>query len=335
MGNENTTSPSSPSSRRNSRQGHVVGVDIGASNLRIALADRKGRVLGRWFASTKRTSSPKMVIQQIRTGVNHLLQQHSVPRSSLLAVAAGAPGITDSEAGVVFATSYLRGWKNVKFTRLLRAALHVPAAVENDVKLAAIGEHWLGAARANGNFVFLAIGTGIAAGIFVNGQLVRGKNCAAGEVGYMVVPGTSEAPVKRHMPGALESAIGGHGIQQQWQRALGKNGTPLSPDLTATEIFLRAANGDRVAQGVLEHSARILAYAVYNLCVTLNSSLFVLGGGVGMSTPLLHATRRILGQYDEPVLPKVTSSALGQDAQLMGAIRLALDTATLHANSKK
>ncbi len=311
--------------------GHVIGIDIGASNLRIALAGMDGTVVAKWSTSTKRTSSPKMVLRQIHAGVKHLLRYASVPHSSLLAAAAGAPGITDGEAGVVFATSFLRGWKNVPLARFLESVLHVPAGVENDVKLAAIGEHWIGAARGNGNFVFLAIGTGIAAGIFVNGQLVRGKNCAAGEVGYMVVPGTTESPVKRHMPGALESVIGGEGIRQLWLRSCHIKGVTAPQDLAATEIFSRAVAGDLVAKGVLEQSARILAYAVYNISVVLNSSLFVLGGGVGMSAPLLHATRRILKQYDEPVLPRLTTSRLGQDAQLMGAIRLALNYAeSLH-----
>jgi glucokinase len=325
----------SPPSRRsrNTPVGHVIGIDIGATNMRIALANSKGAVIAKWSTSTKRTSSPKMVVQQIRTGVNLLLRQASVPRRSLLAVAAGAPGITDGEAGIVFATSFLKGWKNVRFAHVMESALHVPAAVENDVKLAAIGEHWLGSARGNGNFVFLALGTGIAAGIFVNGQLVRGTNCAAGEVGYMVVPGTSEAPVKHGMPGSLESLIGGDGISTQWLRAC--NGTQNSQpsNLNATEIFARAASGDRYAKSVLDHSARILAYAVYNISVVLNSSLFVLGGGIGMSVPLLKATRKILKQYDEPVLPKLITSRLGQDAQLIGAIRLALDKAELQAKS--
>jgi predicted NBD/HSP70 family sugar kinase len=333
--------PSRPSHRSHNRSltkpfgaGHLIGIDIGASNLRVALANTKGEVLAKWSTSTNRTSSPKMVIQQIRTGVNHLLQQASVPHSCLLAVAAGAPGITDGEAGVVIATSFLKGWKSVPFAHLLESALHVPAAVENDVKLAAIGEHWMGSARGNGNFVFLALGTGIAAGIFVNGQLVRGKNCSAGEVGYMVVPGTSEAPVKRGMPGSLESVIGGDGIGTQWLRAGNGRHNSEPQDLTATEIFAHAASGNRFARSVLEHSARILAYAVYNISVVLNTSLFVLGGGVGMSAPLLHATRKILKQYDEPALPKLITSKLGQDAQLMGAIRLALDKAESHTKLK-
>ena len=151
----------------------------------------------------------------------------------------------------------------------------------------------------------------------------------------MVVPGTPEAPVKRGMPGSLESVIGGGGIGTQWLRA--RNGKYNSPvqNLTASEIFDHAVSGDRVARTVLDHSARILAYAVYNISVVLNTSLFVLGGGVGMSAPLLHATRKILKQYDEPVLPKLITSRLGQDAQLMGAIRLALDKAESRANSQR
>jgi glucokinase len=333
--------PSRPPHRSHNRAlpepqapGYVIGIDIGATNMRVALANTNGAVLGKWSASTKLTSSPKMVIREIRTGVNYLLQQASVPRSSLLAVAAGAPGITDGEAGVVIATSFLKGWMNVPFVRLLGSALHVPAAVENDVKLAAIGEHWMGSARGNGNFVFLAIGTGIAAGIFINGQLVRGKNCTAGEVGYMVVPGTSEAPVKQGMPGSLESVIGGDGIGTQWLRACNGTHSSQPQDLSATDIFAHAVSGDRVAKTVLDHSARILAYAVYNISVVLNTSLFVLGGGIGMSAPLLQATRKILTQYDEPALPRLIASKLGQDAQLMGAIRLALDKAQSHATLK-
>jgi predicted NBD/HSP70 family sugar kinase len=307
--------------------GYVLGVDIGGSNLRIALADMKGTVLGKWSASTKRTSSPDMVIEQILAGVKHLLKHASVSRRSLLAVAAGAPGITDADSGVVVATSYLKGWKNVPFRRLLESALHIPAAVENDVRLAAIGESWTGAARGIRDFVFLAIGTGIAAGIFANGKLVHGTDWTAGEVGYLHVPGTPEGAAKRGAPGSLESTIGGEGIKQQWLHSSNGTSTSLNRDLNATEILERGRAGDVDAATVLNRSAQVLAYAVYNISLVLNSALFVLGGGVGMSAPLLEATRRCLDQYNEPVRPKLILSSLGQDAQLIGAIRLALNRA--------
>ena len=318
----------------NASYGHVIGVDIGGSNMRIALADMKGTVLSKWSTSTKRTSSTDMVVDQILAGVTHLLEQASVPRRSLLAIAAGAPGITDADSGVVVATSYLKGWRNVPFRSLLESALHIPATVENDVRLAAIGENSAGAARGVRNFVFLAIGTGIAAGIFANGKLVHGSDSTAGEVGYMHVPGTPEEAAKPGAPGSLESTIGGEGVRQQWLRVCSEAGVPPGRDLNATEIFEHAHAGDVHATTVLHHSARVLAYAVYNISLVLNSALFVLGGGVGMSAPLRDATQSFLDQYNEPVPPKLIISSLGPDAQLIGAIRLALNTAEAHIGLK-
>jgi glucokinase len=305
--------------------GLVAGVDIGGSNLRVALADLHGNVLGRWNTSTKATSSPEMVIEQIQHGIDRLLSQSSYSRRSLLSVAAGAPGVTNSQAGVVLATSYLKGWRNVPLRQMLEAALGVLAAVENDVRMAALGEHWMGAARGVDDFVFLAIGTGIAAGVFANGKLLHGSNWTAGEVGYMHVPLATQEPPGPGEPGALESIIGGDGIRRQWSSVFVDNSKPES--LTATEIFSRASKGDPQAGRVLEHSAQLLAYAVYNISLVLNCSLFVLGGGIGVSIPLCDATRRILERYNEPSRPKLVISSLGTDAQLMGAIRLALTTA--------
>jgi glucokinase len=230
------------------------------------------------------------------------------------------------------ATSYLRGWKNVPLRRLLESTFRVPAAIENDVRIGALGEHWIGAARGMDDFVFLALGTGIAAGIFANGKLIHGANFTAGEVGYMYVPGTCDKPAKTAEPGALESMLGGGGIRNEWERL-------HPPDeklqkLTATQIFDLAATGDSLARRVLDRSAQLLAYTVYNMALVLNSPCFVLGGGVGVSLPLRDATERILSKYSEPVFPKLVISKLGTDAQIMGAIRLALDVAEAQAKRR-
>jgi glucokinase len=320
--------------RINTNYGYVVAVDIGGTNLRVALADMKGSMRGKWNATTKSSASAEMVVAQISKGVDCLLQQTGIPRGSLLAVAAGAPGVTDREAGVVFATSYLKGWKDVPLARLLKARLRIPAIVENDVRLAAVGENWAGAARGIRDFAFLALGTGIAAGIFVNGQLLHGPDWVAGEVGYMIVPGTPDMPAREGMPGALESMIGGEGLKRQWLRVQGNKRSNGKQNLSATGIFYHALAGDRLAKNILEDSARMLAHAIYNISTVLNCSLFVLGGGVGMSGPLLAATQKILEPYRQPSRPNVITSALGQDAQLVGAIRLALDKAEFEIDLK-
>jgi len=317
-----------------SSNGHVIGIDIGGTNLRLALADSSGTVVAKWSASTAGTRSAQSVIDLIVEGVGHLLQQCSLPQSALRAVAAGVPGVTDVDAGVVIATSYLMGWRDVPMRALLESALDVPAAVDNDVNLAALGESWAGIAKGMRDFVFLAVGTGIGAGIVLNGALFHGMGWTAGEIGYMLVPGASEEPVEDDEPGALEGLAGGEGIRSQWQNEWGKDKTSLPKDLTATQIFDCAANdGDPLAQAILHQSARTLAYAIYNMSLILSCPLFVLGGSIGLHPALCSATEAILHERNGRSLPQLTRSALGADAQLTGAIRLALNTAMARLES--
>jgi glucokinase len=263
----------------------------------------------------------------MREGVDLLLREASLPAGSLSAMAAGAPGITNADRGVVIATSYLMGWRDVPLRALLESEFGVPASVENDVNLAAIGEHSAGVAQGIGDFVFLAIGTGVGAGIVLNGQVHRGSIWTAGEIGYMLVPGTSEDPVELGKPGALEGIVGGEGIRLQWQSRWNEDLTTLPKDADATQIFDHALDGNSLAQEVLRLAGRTLAYAIYNMSLVLNSPLFVLGGSVGIHPALSDATRLVLDQRHAQVQPRLVCSLLGTDAQLMGAIFLAIETA--------
>ena len=320
-----------PDSVATAENDYVVGIDIGATNLRLALADMTGTVVAKWGSSTVGLRGAEAVVELIRSGVEELLQQVSAPGHALKAIAAGAPGITDVDAGIVIATSYLMGWRNVPLRALLEGALHAPTVVDNDVNLAAVGESWAGAAKGISDFVFLAIGTGVGASIVLNGVPFRGTHWAAGEIGYMLVPEIADNAVNHGEPGALESFIGGEGIKAQWQKLWRAENTSLPKDLTATEIFDHAEAGDSLAQTILEQTARILSRAIFNVALVLNCPLFVLGGGVGVHPVLRVATQRMLEQLNMRSQPQLTCSALGTDAQLMGALRTALDLAHSHS----
>jgi glucokinase len=321
----------SPTDTQEAASRYVIGADIGGTNLRLALADRAGAILGRWGASTAGTVDATMVLRLMREGVDALLSEASLPPDSLSAIAAGAPGVTNVDEGIVIATSYLLGWRDVPLRQMLEDEFGVPASVDNDVNLAAIGEQRAGLAQGTNDFVFLAIGTGIGAGIVLNGEIHRGSVWTAGEIGYMLVPGASDAPVKRGDPGALEFLVGGEGIKQQWQNRWSQNATTLPKDATATQIFDHALESNALAQEVLQLAARTLSYAIYNISLILNSPLFVLGGSVGIHPALEDATRLVLEERGTRVQPKLICSALGADAQLIGAVFLALETANKQA----
>jgi len=321
------TMAAQPDSVAMAESAYVVGIDIGGTSLRLALADMTGAIVAKWVSSTAGVRGAEAVVELIGSGVKELLQQVAAPLHALKAVVAGAPGITDVDAGVVIATSYLLGWRNVPLRMLLERTLHAPAMVDNDVNLAAIGESWVGAAKGTSDFVFLAIGTGVGASIVLNGMPFRGTNWAAGEIGYMLVPDTSDDAVIHGEPGALESLIGGEGIKAQWRNLWRAESTTLPRDLTATQLFDHAEAGDALTQTILQQTARILSRAIFNISLVLNCPLFVLGGGVGVHPVLHSATQRMLEQLNMRSQPRLARSALGTDAQAMGALRVALDLA--------
>jgi glucokinase len=308
---------------------YVLGIDIGGTNLRLALADSNATILHTCAHDLRQTPDPASVVALIREGAQSLLQQANLPPSSLIACAAGAPGITDTDRGIVLATSYLLGWRDVPLQALLEEALHVPAAVDNDVNIAALGE-FHATAHGTRNFVFIAIGTGIGAGIVLNGQIHRGETFLAGEIGYMLVPGVSETPAGDDEPGALESRIGGTGIRDQWRMLWNPERTELPIDAAPTAIFTEAASGGPLASELMDSSARILAYAIYNIVLVLNCRLFVLGGGAGTHPAFLAAVQRHVNARNPYGPITILPSSLGPAAQLAGAVHLALATARLH-----
>jgi glucokinase len=302
---------------------HLIGVDIGGTNLRVALANVKGEIVARVATTTTNVRGPLSVVERIRECAHRLLEDAQLSLEHVAAIGAGVPGLTDAENGVVIATSYLMGWRDVPLKAMLEEALDVPASVDNDVNLAALGESRFGAGRGLKDFVFLAIGTGVGAGIILNGELFQGSAWTAGEIGYMLVPGISEEPPALGEPGGLEGLLGGEGLRLRWQSLWSRQKTQLPPELTATQIFDAAVAGDDLAIGLLDLAARTLAYVIFDITLILNAPLFVLGGSVGLHAALRDRTQAVLEMHARRLRPKMVLSLLGGDAQLMGAIRLA------------
>lgn len=306
---------------------YLAGADIGGTNLRVALADEHGAIVSRWNRSTVGVSDAETIVSLIREGVDQMLDERSASRDSLLAIAAGAPGVTDADRGIVIATSYLLGWRDVPLRAMLESALGAPAFIDNDVNMAAFGEARGGAARSAKNFVFLAIGTGVGAGIVLNGELIRGDSWRAGEVGYMMVPGTSTEPVDPGKPGPLEAMVGGEGIRSLWRSRWSESATALSQDLDAAQIISHAQDGHALAEQVVAEATRTLAYGVCNLAMILNCRLFIFGGGVGLNAFYIDATRKHVAELGLRSDVELVTSELGSGAQMKGAVLQAREIA--------
>ena len=311
----------------NARYGYVIGADIGGSSVRLALADLSGTIVGRWQKSITAKGTPDEVIALTISGIHGLLDEHGVSHKVLQSVA-GAPGITDVRSGRVLSAPNLQDWHDVPLAERLYRETGIPTAIENDVNLGAIGEGRCGVAAGIENFVFIAIGSGVGAGIVIDGNLLHGANWSAGEMGYMQVPGLPGQPLTVNRLGALESSIGGEGIKKAWL-AFANGSRSQAQCLQPTEIFDLAAAGNAGAQRVLQETAEHLATAITNMSLVLDTPLVVLGGGIGRHPGLVEAARKAVAR-NEFANPEIVSSGLGPDAQLHGAIWLAIEIAEQH-----
>ena len=308
--------------RFNSKAGYVAGVDIGTSLVRFAIADLDGEIAGKGDVATHSQSTPDHVVSLIASGIRKLQARHKVPGKKLMAVAVGVPGITDIQKGIVLSAPILPQWQAVPLRDILAKEVGTLTVVENDVNLAALGEGRWGIAHGVKNFVFLTVGSGVGAGIFINGHLYHGADWAAGEIGYLYVPGTEESPLTILKPGPLEDMIGARAIESAWRNLGGQQARELS----GGNILDLAEIGDPAAGRILQQTARILADAITNICVVLNPSLVVLGGRVGSRPALFKATSRII-EFNEFCRPRVAVSTLATEAVVLGAVQLALNVA--------
>ncbi len=317
--------------RFNAHYGYVVAADIGGTRLRMMLADLNGDVVTQWTTVLlKAQKTPAGVCASIRQGIGSMCERSGVARAKLLHITAGAPGITNVETGVVISAPNLRAWQNVPLRELLFRETNLPAIVENDTNLAAVGEYRRGAATGVENFVFIAIGTGVGAGVFLHGQLHHGAQWCAGEVGYFGVSGQARRPMQVRHIGQLERVIGGGGIEVQWRAALERRPSPANAELMrlrADQVFDLARDGDPVALEVLTYTASLLADAVADISLLLNPELVILGGGIGSHPELCAAAQRLVARH-EFAQPELRSSALGTRAQLFGAVSLSIAATT-------
>ena len=301
----------------NARYGVVAGIDLGPTKTRLALADLRGEQLAHHVLPTLSDLGPAALLSRVATSVRALMREARVLPGRLLAVGAGAPGAVDRERGTVVALApNLKGWSNVPMAAMLKRSLGAPVVVENDVNLAILGERWRGAARGHDTCAFITVGTGIGAGIVVEGALHRGHHFVAGEIGLMCM-GPQFVNAEFGPRGCLESLAGLKAVAARWP-GKAKSG---SRALMSPSFSRQRRTGDREAdRSPGMETARLIGIAVANLSLVLDPSLVVLGGTlITQGEPLVEQVRRIVGRI-VPAPVEIVVSALGPEAPLWGSL---------------
>jgi glucokinase len=301
----------------NSRHCYVAGIDLGPTRTRLSVADLRGEPLAHRIVDTPAGIGPEALLSRLATAVRTLMKDVEAPEDKLLAVAVGCPGVVDYARGVVGFAPNLNGWSNVSVRDILERALEAPVVVENDTNLAVLGEHWRGAARGHDTCVFLFVGTGIGAGVLIDGELHRGHHFMAGEIAVMCM-GPQFVDVDFGSRGCLETLAGLQSLAARWPRS-GRG----DPARWMADLFEAAQKGDRAARQAVDETARLIGIAVVNVGAVVDPSLIVLGGALfAQAEPLVHEVRKVVSHISRAPL-EIVVSALGKEAPLWGSLLMA------------
>jgi predicted NBD/HSP70 family sugar kinase len=298
---------------------YVVGMEIGPSGITAMAADITGSIIGRAEVEAAVSDDPVGVVH---TALQQVAGASSVPTGRIRHVVLGSPGVVDPGSGEVSFS-----WELPRWHRGLLAALHAdlrrPVRIENDVNLAAVAEHRLGAARGADDFVLFWVDRGLGLGVMLGGRLHQGVMGAAGEVGYLPVPGQ---PVTHGVSRRFKAPFGelaGADAVRRLAREHGFRAGSAADALRAAREAGEERNGE-----LFDELARRLALGAVAFSVVLDPGLVVLAGSVGAAAgPELAQRLEREVQAIAPVAPRVVTAEVADDPVLHGALLTALDAA--------
>lgn len=305
-----------------------VGADLGGTKLAVAAFTNEGEVLSREVTPLDDRHGAA-VGSLIAERLQRLIVEHRCKAAGVC-----VPGLYRADRGTVWAPN-ISGWDDYPLLHELRASLGpaVRVTIDSDRAACILGETWRGAARGARDAIFLAIGTGIGAGILSGGTLLRGHGDVAGAIGWLALDRPFKPRYVQH--GCFEDQASGPGLVRvardliradaNYNGALGRKG---SGDLDASDVFAAHERGDRIAQQVIDNAIELWGMAVANLVSLFNPETIVFGGGVfGPGARFLDRIHAEAKRWAQPIAidqVRLVVSSLESDAGLFGAGRLAM-----------
>jgi glucokinase len=309
---------------------HVIAVDMGGTNIRVAVISESGKMEHRSRTATRAVEGPDAVIQRIGDLVNVVARDAGLGPEVPVGVA--SPGPLNPRTGVVHYTPNLPGWRDVPFVDKLSAIVQRDVTLANDGNCGALGEAQFGCAKGVKNLVYLALGTGIGGGVITEGVLIDGKNGLGSEIGHTVValdgPRCSCGSI-----GCLESFASGWAIQAEAEHIATTADGDLLRDLAgegpihAGIVAEAAQRGDVAARGLLDRAGRALGAAMGSFVNMFDPEMIVIGGGVATLGELLMGPAKLAMPahcfVDMRRGLTIAYSSLGGDTGIFGAAALA------------
>lgn len=311
----------------------LVGLDIGGTKLMAVALTEKFKIVGRFRMKTRGKKGAGSLFDRVVECVAGVLAECKIPPTALRGIGVGSPGPLDPRTGVIIDTPNI-GWKNFPLAEKLSRRFKAPVAVDNDVNLGAYGEYHFGAACGGRYVLGVFPGTGIGAGLVLDGKVYWGASGAAGEIGHVVIDpagpvcGCGQQGCLEAYAGRLPIAgqLAGLVIRGQARSLASEAGSDLR-DIRSGAIADAIASGDKEVEKIVRREAARIGLAIANVVNVLSPDTVVLGGGMVEAMPKLYVEEvtRAVKTLALPFLAKfvtVVAGKLGDDAVAMGAAKM-------------
>lgn len=305
-----------------------IGVDCGGTNLRVTCSDRMGGIINETSVPTHSQAETIKLSEKIICVIEDTLKKLGQMSDGVRCIGIGVPGVC-FENSVHFCPN-IEGFDIGRVKKYFEEKYKLSVVFQNDVKCAALGEKWLGASREYSNSVYVNIGTGLSAGIIINGTLYSGDNNASGEIAYFPVE-PDDIKGCRSGRAPLEEMFSGRGIEEGYLEFVNKSslfsdskGNKTSGGLNSKMLFKQYFSGNKEVKEFLDKRIQYFSFAIACISILLNPGIIVLGGGV--SRDMDYFIEKIHDYLCEmvPYPPVLTMSSLENNAGILGAVRLAM-----------
>lgn len=312
---------------------YYLGMDIGGTKCAVVLSEKSGSsIKDKIRFDTKVERGWQEVVEDLISSAKEIVARNNIEISDVLVCGVSCGGPLNSETGVIMRPPNLSDWDNVPLADIVKERLGVPCKVRNDADACALAEWKFGAGRGTNNMIFLTFGTGMGAGLILDGKLYSGTSGTAGEVGHIRLD--ADGPVAYGKAGSFEGFCSGAGIAAMGKKMLSiYNGTTTIPrdNVTAKTIADAAVNGDKLANAIYRRCGEKLGLGVSILIDILNPERIVIGSIFQRSGHLLLESmtesikREALAISAECC--KIVPAMLGDDIGDFAAIGVAKDFA--------
>ncbi|MDQ4212505.1 ROK family transcriptional regulator [Microbacterium capsulatum] len=298
-----------------STQHRVLAAELGGEHARLGLLDFGGHLHRVRTIPIRIADGPEATLDLVEEGLRALAED-----ADIRGIGIALPGPVRFETGSVDQPSRMPGWPGFRVGEALTERFGVPAAVDNDANLMALGEHYRSLTREQHSITVKA-GTAIGSGIIVAGSVHRGATAAAGDITHTLIDDAADIPCSCGNHGCLETVASGAGLVRQMQ----ERGIDVS---TAAEVLERARNGDPIATSLVRTAGTRLGQVLSGVVNFFNPHAVFLTGSMSASEPFLAAVRSRVYEACHPLATqtlRIESAQTGPDAALYGAARLAME----------